>query len=781
MPLRRVLREAAIFTLFVALSILMTWPLAARLETAVSDLGDPLLTAWILDWTSHALLTNPLGLFDAPLFHPAVMPLAYSEHFVGVALLLLPFHAAGLQPIALFNVAMLLAFALSGYGAFVLARMFTPSFAAALLAGMFFAFVSFKFDHLAHLQVVSAGWMPLMLAGLVAWWRSGRWRDAALFGAAFVMNGLTNIYYLLFAVATVGVTLIVLFFAGEKRAFRVWLRMASAIAVASLLLLPFLLPYRTVSKMYDMKRPEEEVRGASGRWSDWLRASSRSRTYGDLIPPDRHLHEHEAFPGLMSLFLLSAAIVVTPRRESALPAEPSTVPPWLLRTLDIGIVVLAAGAILGAMSEPRFRLRLFERTITSVRGSDLPMMLLLLAILVRLSLRLPEAFGGGDGKTLRDSMRGSRFDPGAWMAVVWIAAGVLGTLGLRTFFYTFLFSRIEAYQSMRAPGRWAVVAYAGLAVWVALGAGALLQRRSGWRRSAMAAMLLLAMFIDLRPNIQWEQAINTIPPVYRWIGKERPSPVVELPVDNWLAFRYMLGAAHHRVPLLNGSSGFEPPVYRDLRVAWDARDYDHVLEAAERAGAALLVVHGHWLRDFANDAGVRSSLQKAVAEKRIVFLRRFDHGVEGDFVFAFPRRLRDWQRLRAPEVPDGGGHLPAQMLARFLAGEPTYNASTFGRLESPSWEVNGALNVSGWAISPSGIKAVSVLLDEGRLRYDALRVPRPEVTRRYSWYYEDFPGFALQIPSRPEGVPEKTDVQIEITDGTGRRTRLEDQLFTWKR
>src|SRR5689334_20141933 len=157
-------RHAAVFAVFLALSISLTWPLAIRLDTAVSDLGDPLLNTWILDWTSHALLHQPLHLFSPKIFHPAIYPLAYSEHLAGIALLVLPFHIAGLAPLTVYNLAMILGFALSGYGAFVLARMFTPSLAAAFAAGIFYAFVPFKFDHLAHLQIVSSGWIPLVFA-----------------------------------------------------------------------------------------------------------------------------------------------------------------------------------------------------------------------------------------------------------------------------------------------------------------------------------------------------------------------------------------------------------------------------------------------------------------------------------------------------------------------------------------------------------------------------------------------------------------------------------------
>lgn len=156
--------------------------------------------------------------------------------------------------------------------------------------------------------------------------------------------------------------------------------------------------------------------------------------------------------------------------------------------------------------------------------------------------------------------------------------------------------------------------------------------------------------------------------------------------------------------------------------------------------------------------------------------------MEGDFVFAITRNFPDWQRLRAPDAPNGAGHLPAHTLQRFLAHEPVYAGATFGQLEQPPQygRVTGPLQVSGWTMSPHGVRQVYVLLDQGRYRFEAQRTERPELTKRYSWYYEGLPGFSLTLPNRPRGVPRETDVQIEVVDGSGKRTRFEDHALTWE-
>ena len=190
-------QHAAAAAIFVVLAILMTWPLAPRLNHVAADPSDPFINIWILDWDHYATFHRPFSLFDANIFYPTRDSLAFSENLYGIALLLIPFRAV-VSAVTAYNIAMLGGFAFSGFAAYLLGVRLTGSFIAGIAAGVFHAFVPFRFTHLPHVQHVFAGWIPLLLVTLLDSIDRPSWRTASLFGIVFLMNGLSNIHWLLF-------------------------------------------------------------------------------------------------------------------------------------------------------------------------------------------------------------------------------------------------------------------------------------------------------------------------------------------------------------------------------------------------------------------------------------------------------------------------------------------------------------------------------------------------------------------------------------------------------
>ena len=133
---------------YTVIAIVLTWPLARGLARDVAwDLGDSVLNMWILSWDCEQFRGILAGhyshlrhFFDANIFHPAPLTLAYSEHLVPQALQIFPVYALTRNPILCYNLLFLSTFVLSGLGMFLLARELTGNTAAAFIGGLLFAF-----------------------------------------------------------------------------------------------------------------------------------------------------------------------------------------------------------------------------------------------------------------------------------------------------------------------------------------------------------------------------------------------------------------------------------------------------------------------------------------------------------------------------------------------------------------------------------------------------------------------------------------------------------------
>ena len=768
----RIGRELLWFFLFLALATALTWPLATHLATNVSDTGDPLLNAWIIDWDCYALTHRGASLFQPPIFYPGKYPLAYSENMFGVAVVMLPFYLAGASAITTYNLAMLLGFAFSGYGAFVLGRKATGSSIAGLVAGVLYGFTPFRFDHLAHVQFSWGGWMPLIFAALLHYReRPSRW-SAALVGGALVMNGACNVHYFLFGSFAYGLSVLLMMLV-ERRDRRFWIQLGVATIAAVVILYPLLRPYRIVSQLYNMKRSLGEVSESSAVWMDWLVASDRSALYGAL-PAGKFGHaERHLFPGLVPILLTLAALLFYRRgemegRASAHPvrAEART---YILHALDALAIILVIFAYIGAVTD-RWSFHLFGREIILTTASK-PAMYLLIVVLIRLAL-----------SGLGDWIAGSRYPLALWIALLCISVGLLGSFGTNGFFHTFLFEKVSVFRSIRAVARWAVLVYLGLSLASAYGVVALTERLSRRRKELACAALLVLSINDMRTNIVWDHALVDTPEVTAWLKKvdvPGSQPVIELPIESGSAqFYYLLWHTMHHRLVMNGTSGFEPPVHWRLHELSSAdvitNEFGDILT---KQRCALVIVHAHFLAE--KGPKYRDWLKRELQSGRLAFVRRFDHGDEGDWVFAIPAAFPGWQKLRAPEVPDAAGFTPTQNLQRMLGSQATYNNITFGVVDIAGGNADGRMEVMGWALSPFSVRDVIARFESGARPFHVKRAPRGDVTGRWPWYPDPEAGFQIIFEHRPRGVRRATDMQIEIVDGRGVHTFLPSRWVQW--
>jgi len=303
--MRRRSIDLAVALLFIILSVVMTWPLARNLSRAVSDWGDPYLNACYLDWDVYSATHLGTRLFDAPVFYPNHNTLAFSEHLCGIAIFAAPMRWLGAGPITAENLLWILGFAFTGFATYLLGRMITESPGAGVVAGIFAAFVPWRFMQLPHVQIAFGGWLPLMIVALLHFARERTWRNAALFGAVFFMNGWTNLHYFVFGSIAIALTTPIVL----RRDDRAYLKIAASTIIAVVLLLPFLLPYRAAMEQYHMRGDINETRHYSALPGDWLYVADMNRFYAPLQTDDAPAEqERRLFPGYLAVILAMAGI-----------------------------------------------------------------------------------------------------------------------------------------------------------------------------------------------------------------------------------------------------------------------------------------------------------------------------------------------------------------------------------------------------------------------------------------------------------------------------------------
>lgn len=291
--------------LFFLLALAWTWPLVTRLSWRLPhDPGDPLLNAWILWWNTQAVPFTEAW-WSPAIFYPMPGAFALSEHLAGIALLTAPLHALGVNALAAYNVALILSSWLSGFFAFLLGRRLTGSTAAGLLAGVAFGFAPYRASQLSHLQVLTSQWMPLALYAMHAYLDDRRRRWLALFAAAWLIQALSNGYYLLFFPVLIGLWMA--WFVRWRMDLRAGVALAATFIGSSLLLVPTLLRYREVHETLGLTRTREEMLMFSATPASFLETAHMLKFWPIK---DALTQEGFLFPGVTVALLLAAGAIV---------------------------------------------------------------------------------------------------------------------------------------------------------------------------------------------------------------------------------------------------------------------------------------------------------------------------------------------------------------------------------------------------------------------------------------------------------------------------------------
>ena len=545
--------------LFVLLSLVLTYPLALHLTDAVEDRQDALLNVWITAWDGHQLLSDPVHLFDANIFHPYPRTLAYSELLLGNGLLALPITAAAGNPILGYNVALLLSFVLTGLGAYLLVLRLTRSPGAGLVAGTILAFCSYRMTNLAQAQLLTTQWLPLGLLALVQLVRDPRPRHAVTFVLLFSLQALSSFYYgLLLAFAVLVFVVLESGFriaAGAKQRpppapsslppaaaggtqggpppdsasagrGRVALYLLLTACCCVLILLPFARPYFQVQRELGFQRS----------LADSEPFSASLRQYGTVPPTsvvyDRWLPSEEApqaggypvdalFPGLVAL-ILSTVGIVAGRGHTR----------WLFLVLLLASWLLSLG----------------------------PQLYLAPGLPAGLKVALP---------------------------------------------YAWLYAVVPGFKALRAPVRFDALVMLALAVLAGYGVAALGGRakaacRAGFhsRHWLVAGCCFLLVVLE---SLAWPAAHaervpvgDAVPATYRWLAGKPATAILELPMaftpgGPQLDYQYLSTTHWHTTP--DGYSGFVPPKHGQIVYEMERFPSERSVSLLQALGVQYTVVH----------------------------------------------------------------------------------------------------------------------------------------------------------------------------------------------
>jgi hypothetical protein len=303
----------------VAAAVALTWPLARVFTTHLAGgFGDPYVTLWSMRWMHDALAAHRNPFFTDRIYHPTGATLLFHTFDLPSTLLVTPLWGH-VPDVAVYNTAVLFAFALTVYGMFRLLRDMTDDAVVAMLAGVLFAAVPYHFAHLeGHLHLMSMGWLPLYVLYLLRIVVGhGSRTDAVLAGVYLALACLASWYHLIFA-AVITPPLLVYGLIHHRRAWRagrVVARLALAVIVWGVLAGP-LLAAMVVAKSHEPFIGAHDSAVFSADVLSFVQPNGMQTRCRVGVAPRQNwggeIGEHATYAGIVVLVLALAGAVLHP-------------------------------------------------------------------------------------------------------------------------------------------------------------------------------------------------------------------------------------------------------------------------------------------------------------------------------------------------------------------------------------------------------------------------------------------------------------------------------------
>jgi hypothetical protein len=586
-PGARSTEAAGILVTYTALSVAFTWPLAARLSTAVPyDLTDPLSFIWIIWWNAQATPFTGTWL-NAPIFYPSSGTILYQDAFLGVWPVTTPLQWLGMTPPAVHNLLVIASFPLSAFTAYLLCLRLFRDRTAAFAGGLAYGFAVYRVAQIVHLHILLTYWLPVILLGLHEYLATRRRAWLLLAAGAWIAQGITSGYFLVYGGVLVAFWTIYFLRLEVRRSLEV----AAAFALALVLTWPFWSLYRSVHAAHGFERGLGEA--------DWYGADVMSVTYA---PPFLTLwggwlgaggSENQFFPGFC-LATVCVAVVLSSQYWRR--------PRWS-RTTTVFVLVsafFAAIAAVAAFSPISFRVAGIPVSLTSPYK---PLAWVWLSLLVAFAVSPPIR------RVVRD-----RGIPGFYVlaaAALWILS--LGptarVMGHRIWYkapFSWLYV-LPGTAAVRVPARLWMIVVLAFGVLVAYGLTKLRRRSMGAARWAAAAVSA-ALLIEAWPGRLPLQVPPTRFPEVEHRTATDALPLLELPLEPHLENQAaMYRSIYHERPLMNGASGYYPASFGYLWVGMRIGDVASLIPFAERTSFDVLIRKSPDSGELLNGIGTMSA------------------------------------------------------------------------------------------------------------------------------------------------------------------------------
>lgn len=581
--------DGVVLGLFLVFTLVMTYPLVFQMGHSVAaDLGDPLYTIWLLDWEIKQAARGFDSFFNANNFFPHTGTLMYADWVPGLALMTAPVYALTGSMILAYNVVYLFSFILCAWGAYRLVLYLFKRRTAAFLAGLIFAFFTYRFAHLSHIELLTFGFLPLFFLSLFKWIDHPAPRHILGMGLSFVFQTWCCAYYGAYFAPFVGAGM--LYLGVKTKAYLrpgFWKNVLLLAAVTVPLLAAFYLPFIFVHQKMVFSRGLDEVLRYSAELQYFISVTRQTIPWKWLFRSQESA-EWILYPGMIAVLLTLIGAWIyqrTYRRELIEEKKTSAAVGDALILLALLVLLqiprtgggltepnwplfgLVAGLLLAARSAWAWKKRTAERTVPPTSSLAVRFFLFIGAAAFLLSL----------GPEIR-----LNFKP--------LLAGP----------YILFYDFFPGFRGLRAPGRIAVVMMLAVAV---IAAWAFARVTSRLRKLAvqagLAGLIGLLILADFSAFPIVMAKVPEIPPIYREV-RDLPdsAALIELPMpgqnwsfEDWRGALRMYYSTFHGKRIANGYSGYYPPGHKLVRDAMEGFPAPRALKLLRDLGITHVLVH----------------------------------------------------------------------------------------------------------------------------------------------------------------------------------------------